>query len=260
MAATTRPPEPAIAPPLPRFDRLERAVHWVNATLFLILVVTGAALYLEPIGALIGRRALVQDIHVYTGLALPVPLLIAVSGRWGRGLREDLRRFNRWTRSDRAWFRALFRPLPQRQRRMRELRLGKFNPGQKLNASWTVGAGLVLLGTGVIMRWYHPWPLDWRTGATFVHDWLALGVGLVIIGHIWMALRDWDALRAMFVGTVSRAWATRHAPAWVDGEDGPPPDSVAIPDPVGPTVRSGPPPPAPGAPAPEPRPRPPARR
>ena len=33
-----------------RFDGVERAVHWVNATLFLVLVVTGAALYLEPLG------------------------------------------------------------------------------------------------------------------------------------------------------------------------------------------------------------------
>jgi formate dehydrogenase subunit gamma len=79
-----------------------------------------------------------------------------------------------------------------------------------------------MLGTGVIMRWSHPWPLTWRTGATFVHDWLALAIGLVIIGHIWMALMDWDAMRSMFVGTISRTWAKRHAPAWLDGEDGPP--------------------------------------
>ena len=56
-----------------------------------------------------------------------------------------------------------------------------------------------MLATGVIMRWYHPWPLWWRTGATFVHDWLALAAVIVILGHVWMALRDWDALRAMTV-------------------------------------------------------------
>ena len=116
------------------------------------------------------------------------------------------------------------------------LRLGKFNAGQKLNASFVAGAGLVMLGTGVIMRWYHPWPLSWRTGATFVHDWLALAIGFVIIGHVWMALRDWDALRSMFVGTISRSWGRRHAPAWVAGDDGPPPlraeagsDDVVVP-------------------------------
>jgi formate dehydrogenase subunit gamma len=222
MAATTRPPEQAerAGSLLVRFDGLERVVHWVNAGLFLILVATGAALYLEPLGALIGRRALVEDIHVYTGLALPVPVVVALCGSWGRALRADLRRFNRWTKDDRDWLRALPQPRSERRLRLREIRVGKFNAGQKLNAAFMAGAALVLLGTGVIMRWYHPWPLDWRTGATFVHDWLALAVGVVILGHVGMALRDRDALRAMVVGTISRAWAKRHAPAWLDGTDG----------------------------------------
>jgi formate dehydrogenase subunit gamma len=206
MAATTHRPDHRRRADnlLVRFDRVERAVHWVNATLFLILVVTGAALYLEPIGALIGRRALVENIHVYTGVALPIPVVVALCGWWGRSVRDDVRRFNRWTKDDRDWLRALFQPGPLRRRQRRAVRLGKFNAGQKLNASLVAGTGLVLLGTGVIMRWYYPWPLAWRTGATFVHDWLALGIGLVILGHIWMALRDWDALRSMFVGTISR--------------------------------------------------------
>jgi formate dehydrogenase subunit gamma len=204
-------------------------VHWVNAGLVLILVVTGAALYLEPLGALIGRRALVEDIHVYTGLALPIPLVLALCGSWGRALRADLRRFNRWSKDDRAWVRALPQPRSERRRRFNEIRVGKFNAGQKLNAAFVAGAALVLLGTGLIMRWYHPWPLGWRTGATFVHDWLALAIGVVVVGHIGMALRDRDALRAMVVGTISRAWAKRHAPAWLDGTDGEPPQPVQEP-------------------------------
>ena len=218
MAVTTRPPKTSES--LLRFDRVERAVHWINAVMFGILIATGAALYLEPIGALIGRRALVEDIHVYTGLALPVPLIVALTGSWGRSFRADLRRFNRWSKDDRLWLRAVFRPAPARRKQFRSLPVGKFNAGQKLNAAFIAGSGLVLLGTGVIMRWYHPWPLNWRTGATFVHDWLALAIGLVIIGHIGIALRDPDALRSMFSGRVSRAWAKRHAATWLSGEDG----------------------------------------
>jgi formate dehydrogenase subunit gamma len=205
---------------------VERAVHWVNAALFLILIGTGLALYLAPVGALVGRRAIVEDVHVYSGLALPVPVVIALCGSWGRALRADFRRVNRWTKDDREWLGALFKSRVERRRRWKLVRVGKFNAGQKLNAAFVAGAGLVLLGTGVIMRWYHPWPLDWRTGATTVHDWLALAVGLVVVGHVGMALRDWDALRSMLVGTVSRAWAKLHAPAWIDGADGDPPESV----------------------------------
>jgi formate dehydrogenase subunit gamma len=222
MAATTRPPDPTRSRAfLRRFDRVERALHWVNATLFIVLVLTGAALYLEPIGALVGRRALVENIHVYAGIALPIPLIAAVLGPWGRGLRADVRRFNRWTTGDRDWLRAVLGRRSLRHQRLRVIEVGKFNAGQKLNASWTVGGGLVMLGTGLIMRWYHPWPLSWRTGATFVHDWLALGMGLVIIGHIGMALRDPDVLRSMVTGRISRAWAARHAKAWLEGHDDP---------------------------------------
>src|SRR5579863_7568206 len=64
---------------LNRFDRVERAVHWTNAVLFAVLVVTGAALYFAPLTAMVGRRELVERIHLYAGLALPVPLIVALS-------------------------------------------------------------------------------------------------------------------------------------------------------------------------------------
>ena len=205
---------------LSRFDAVERAVHWVNAGLFLALIGTGALLYVAPLGALVGRRALVENIHVYCGLALPVPLAVAVAGRWGSALRADLGRFNRWTPGDRLWLGALTRRPAERDAVLAGVEVGKFNAGQKLNAAFTAGAGLVMLGTGAIMRWYRPWPLSWRTGATFVHDWLALAVGLVVIGHVGMALRDPDALRSMWTGRISRRWAERHAPGWLAGRDG----------------------------------------
>ena len=224
MAATTRPPErSASTGALERFDALERVVHWVNAALFLVLVVTGALLYVAALGSLVGRRALVEDVHVYCGVALPIPVILALSGRWGSALRADLRRFNRWSHGDRLWLGTLTRSRSVRAAALGPIAVGKFNAGQKLNAAFTAGAGLVMFGTGAIMRWYHPWPLSWRTGATFVHDWLALAVGVVIIGHVGMALRDPDALRSMWSGRISRRWAERHAPAWLDGRDGDPP-------------------------------------
>lgn len=211
MVGTTSPAEarrdPAKVKTILRFDLTERVVHWLNAAIFLTLIVTGAILYLEPLQSLIGRRALIENIHVYTGVALPVPLAIALCGSWGRRLRADLVRLNRWTKTDRIWLRT--------RGRARGLELGKFNAGQKLNAAFVAGSGLVMLGTGLIMKWYHPWPLSWRTGATFVHDWLSIAVGIAVIGHIGMALRDPEALRSMVVGTVSRRWAAVHATRWM---------------------------------------------
>jgi formate dehydrogenase subunit gamma len=204
---------------LARFDRVERAVHWANAILFAVLVVTGAALYFTPLIALVGRRELVERIHLYAGIALPVPLILALSGSWGHALRRDIRRFNRWTLADRRWLRLMFQPQPQRTYTRARLRTGKFNAGQKLNAAFVAGGGLVMLATGLLLRWYRPFPLTWRAGATFVHNWLAVLFVVVIAGHIFMALSDRQALKAMFFGRISRNWASKHAPAWLDELD-----------------------------------------
>lgn len=194
-------------PPILRFDRVERAVHWVNATLFGILMLTGAALYAGPISALVGNREAVRFLHVYSGLLLPVPLLLGVLGRHGARLRTDLGRLNRWSRDDARWFR--------RRQRSRVV-LGKFNPGQKLNAALISGTIVVMLGTGSIMKWFDLFPLGWRTGATFVHDWFALLVWVLVVGHIGFALRDGDALDSMLGGTVPAAWARTKAPLWYE--------------------------------------------
>lgn len=211
--ATVPPPS---SKELLRFDLIERVVHWVNAGLFAVLMATAAILYLPPISALVGRRQMVETIHVYAGLALPVPLLLALVGPWGRRFRGDLRRLNRWIPEDRTWLQR----RGWRTRRNVQVELGKFNPGQKLNAAFTGGAIVLMLATGIIMRWYKPWPLSWRTGATFVHDWVAIALFCTITGHILMATADKESLASMRRGTIGRAWARRHAPKWLDEPDG----------------------------------------
>jgi len=197
---------------LHRFDRVERYVHWANATLFLILIATGASLYIGALSTVVGRRELVRTIHVYCGLLLPVPLLAGVIGpRWGKALRADAKRVNRWDRQDRRWLRTMGRDQAARP--------SKFNAGQKLNAAFTAGAIPVMLATGSIMRWFGPFPLSWRTGATFVHDSMFLALAVVITGHILFALNDSDSLQGMLHGDVTESWAKTHHPRWAAEED-----------------------------------------
>lgn len=210
---TTDPP--AEADPgatLTRFDGVERALHWVNAALFGVLMATAVPLYLGSASSFIGRRALLADIHTWCGVALPIPLLLSVAGPWGRELRRDLGRFNRWSTEEMHWLRTFGRHWL--------LRPGKFNPGQKLNAAFTAGAMAVMLGTGSVMRWFGPFPDSWRTGATFVHDLGATAVFVVVAGHVAFALGHPQALRAMVTGRIRRTWAVAHAPLWLDELDG----------------------------------------
>lgn len=193
-----------------RFDRVERAAHWCTAALFAILMATALPLYFVQVESFVGRRELVAQIHVWSGVALPVPLILSLAGPWGGRLRQDIRRVSLWTAGEVRWLRSLgWRELPTTD---------KFNAGQKLNALFTAGAIVVMLATGSILKWYRFFPLDWRTGATFVHDVLALGIFVVVVGHVAFALTHRDALRSMFRGWVTEAWARRHASDWLAEE------------------------------------------
>ena len=193
---------------LRRFGRVERAVHWTVAALMIVCILTAAILYNGALAIPIGHRHTIELIHVYCGFALPVPILL---GLVSRIYRTDLGRLNRFAPSDWRWLRS-------RRRRAGTIRVGKFNAGQKLNAALTAGAILVLLGTGTLMYFIGLVRLSWRTGATFVHDWFALGLGILVLGHIYFAIKDAEARRGMRTGNVSTAWAQREHAAWADDE------------------------------------------
>jgi formate dehydrogenase subunit gamma len=202
---------PAVEPELLRFGRPARWVHGVLGVLMLVCIATAAVLYNSSLQVLVGHRRAVELVHVWCGYALPVPLL---AGLLSAGYRAELRRLNRFTRHDWRWLRS-------RTRRDGRIPVGKFNAGQKLNGSLSTGAIAVLLLTGVVMQSTDLAPLAWRTGATLVHDWFSLAVGLLVLGHISFAVRDPIALRSLRTGTVPRRWARREHAAWADEVDPP---------------------------------------
>ena len=196
-----------------RFSRSSRWVHWLTAIPMIVCILTAAVLYNGQISVIAGHRYLVEQIHVYSGFALPVPLLVGILSR---AYRDDARRLNRFTSRDWAWLRS-------RTRRNGTIEVGKFNAGQKLNAALSAGSIGVLLISGVVMYFTDLAPLSWRSGATFVHDWFALGVGLLVVGHIVMAVKDPYAMAGMRSGRVPLRWARREHGGWArevagDGE------------------------------------------
>ncbi|WP_329152634.1 cytochrome b/b6 domain-containing protein [Streptomyces sp. NBC_01456] len=213
----------ATRPRVRRFSPAEHRVHQATAALMAVCVLTAGCLYLPFLAELVGRRALMVTVHEWSGILLPVPVLL---GLFSRALRADLTRLNRYGPHDRHWLRSALRRRGGRP-------AGKFNAGQKLYAAWIAGAVLVMLATGLLMwstlpqalglvRAGTPVPLVWRTGATFVHDWLALAVILVIAGHVGKAYGDPESRRGMRTGSVDARWARREHPLWrpEDGERG----------------------------------------
>jgi formate dehydrogenase subunit gamma len=191
-----------------RFTRGERWVHRTTAILMGVCLATAAILYVDALSQLFGNRAVIEWIHVIAGIGLPIPILL---GLLSKAFRADAGRLNRFTRNDWKWLRS-------RQRRNGKIPVGKFNAGQKLNANFQLGAIFIMLGTGLIMRFANIWPVSLRTGATFVHDWMSYAILAMVLGHIYMANRDPNALRGMRTGYVPTSWARREHKAWAARE------------------------------------------
>ena len=192
-----------------RFDRVQRGAHWANATLFGVLMFTAIPLYFGTFFGVVFPRHTTEQIHLWSGLALPLPIIVSLLGPWGRQMRRDLRRINYWTRHEIRWMKTLGKwPLDA----------DKFNPGQKLNAIFIGAAIIVMLATGSMLQWFRFFPVPWRSGATFVHDVFSYAIFAVVIGHVFMALTHPESLRSIFTGRVSEKWPEANARSWLKEE------------------------------------------
>ena len=171
-----------------------------------VLLVTGAIMFFPDLSSIVGNRQVVTTMHDIAGWLVPVPLVLALLSR---AFRSDAGLLNRFVPADWEWLRS-------RDRRSGRIRVGKFNAGQKLNASLTLGAVIVMFGTGMVMFWSSLFSDSIRTGATFVHDWVALAFGILVLGHIWMAYSDATARAGMRTGQVPEDWALREHGAWAE--------------------------------------------
>lgn len=191
-----------------RFARVTRIFHWVNAAAVIVLIATGAVIWIAPLSKVIGRRELIRDLHVWTGIAITVFLLVILTLPWGKSVRDDLRRVERFDRDDRRWLMratgASGESPPQ----------GKFNAGQKLNAIWSAAAMILFIVTGISMRWYYAFPEWWIQGCNTVHDLAFIVITVTVILHIVIALFHPVELRSMLTGWAPANWALDHHSKW----------------------------------------------
>jgi formate dehydrogenase subunit gamma len=195
---------------LRRFTTAERWTHRLIAVDISLLIVTAAFLYIPDLSGLVGNRYFFKISHVILGFALPIPLIAAF---FFLAFRLDVRRLNRYTKVDWQWLRS-------RRRRSADLPVGKFNAGQKLNSAFQFGAIIIMFATGAMLWFNGLFSIDIRTGVTFVHDWLALLVTIVVIGHVYMAMRDPYARQGLRTGFVPREWAEREHRGWAQAMTG----------------------------------------
>jgi formate dehydrogenase subunit gamma len=195
-----------------RFSRTERALHWIHASAFLVLLGTGLVLYVPRLSALVSRRPLVKDLHLYTavGWIAALALVVAIGDR--RGLAKTLRELDLFDEDDRLWLRRV--PRPQ----------GRFNAGQKLNAALTAAFALLFSVSGLLL-WYGERDTRFRFASTILlHDGLMYVALVLLVGHLYLAVihpSTRHALRGMTLGSVRRDWAYQHHRKWVEAIEAP---------------------------------------
>jgi len=205
-----------------RFSRTERAIHWVHASAFFVLLGSGLVLYLPRLSELVSRRPLVKAIHIDTALAWAALLTLIVVFGDRRGVRKTLRELDRFDADDRRWLRGGHAPQ------------GRFNAGQKINAA-LAAAFAVLFAVSGFLLWYGERDTRFRFANTILlHDGLMYVALVLLVGHLYLAVihpRTRHALRGMTLGTVREEWAREHHPKWVEAELGPAPELTAAPSP-----------------------------
>ncbi len=188
-----------------RFSRTERALHWVHASAFFVLLGSGLVLYLPTLAAEVGRRPLVKDVHLLTALAWAVALVTVLALGDRRGLRATARELDVFDADDRRWLRG--RPAPQ----------GRFNAGQKLNAALTAAFALLFAVSGALL-WLGERDTRFRFDSTIVlHDVLTYVSVALLTGHLYLAVvhpTTRHALRGVTLGTVREDWAREHHAKW----------------------------------------------
>jgi formate dehydrogenase subunit gamma len=179
---------------VPRWNRTERAAHWVHATAFCVLLASGLCLYLPSLSELVSRRPLLKDIHLYTAAAWAGALALVFLVGDKRSLRRT--------------FRELDRLDPR----------GRMNRGQQLNTIATIAFAILFSVTGLLL-WYGERDTRFRFASTLlVHDWLMYISLVLFLGHLYYALilpSTRHSLSGMTRGWVREDWAERRHPAWV---------------------------------------------
>ncbi|GAC1462753.1 MAG: hypothetical protein NVS2B16_02240 [Chloroflexota bacterium] len=208
---------------IPRFNRTERAVHWVQAISFLALLVSGFVLALPQFESVVGHRALLREVHLASAFFFFFgPAIVGLAGD-RRALARDIAEVDTWEKDDLRWM----IPFPV-------LRLfgiatppqGRFNAGQKANALFVVWSTVTFTVTGLLMWQNRRFPTDVVQQANTIHTLLAYFALVAFLGHLFLAT-TYPATRHAFhsitQGWVERGWAEHHHMKWVRNLAAPPP-------------------------------------
>jgi len=186
-----------------------RVLHWSVAITFVLSLLSGFAIYspwlyrwLTP---LFGGGPMTRFLHPWFGLAFTIAFFFQFLN-WFVPMT--------WTEDDTRWMKRMRAYVSNREKR-EPPETGFFNGGQKLYF-WVIAFSAILfLITGILLWFDHVVP-RWIVAVSYViHDIAGLIMLAGFIIHVYEGTAAQPGtFRSMIDGTVSRAWARTHHPAW----------------------------------------------
>jgi formate dehydrogenase subunit gamma len=192
-----------------RYSAGTRINHWIVAISFVLLALSGLALFhpaLFWLTNLFGGGPWTRILHPFIGCVMAAAFYLLCVKFW---------RDNYLQRRDWIWLRKINDVVGNREENLPDV--GRYNGGQKLLFFTLVVCLIGLLLSGIVIwRVYFAefFSVGVVRGAALVHAVLAFVLICSIIVHIYAGIWVKGSVRAMTRGWVTPGWAWKHHRAW----------------------------------------------
>jgi formate dehydrogenase subunit gamma len=198
---------------LVRYSAPTRINHWITAGCFILLALSGLAMF-DPalffLSGLFGGGQGTRALHPWLGCVLVLSFFLLFIRFWHHNI---------WNMDDVRWMRAIGYLIENDEDRVPPL--GRYNAGQKF-VFWAM-AGLIalLFVTGLVIwdEYFFPYTtIEQKRVAVLAHSIAAVCAIAVLIVHVYAGVWVRGSVRGMVRGYVTAGWAWRHHRKWLLGE------------------------------------------
>lgn len=200
-------------PLIERYNPNERSNHWLTAICFVLLALSGLALFhpsMAWLALLFGGGQWTRILHPFVGVVMFLSFALLVLRFWHH---------NKFEQGDVQWLKQIGDVLQNHEEKLPKI--GRYNAGQKLLFFGLIFCMLGLLLSGIVIwRAYFAFyfPIEIIRAAALLHAFCAFLIILLIIVHIYAGLWIKGSIGAMVRGTVTYGWARKHHPRWFEEE------------------------------------------
>lgn len=198
-------------PLIQRYTANDRSNHWITAICFVLLAVSGLAMFHPAtswMAVFLGGGQWTRILHPFLGVVMFISFAVLVVRFWHH---------NKIDQADKQWMKQIGDVLTNREDRLPKI--GMYNAGQKILFFVLIASMVGLLLSGIVIwRAYFAFyfPIDVVRFAALLHAFSAFVLICSIIVHIYAAFWVKGSIGAMVRGTVTYGWARKHHPRWFE--------------------------------------------